>query len=275
MGTRRYRNLLRADGISVGLWCCDLKNLADGPEQGTELPTINIPLYGAFVRRGSTGTELLDPLTCSFSNVGNVWCSLHVEPCRDTGVYVMLDPWRIDGPFEVSYRRLSPKDWLDWRILASTLPSLLPAAAIDATMALVERQLHAPPTGHDHALVRDARARLDRGDVRSVEALAADLGVTSSTLCRSFRRSTGVTVHAWLDGIRVTRAAGAIANGASDLATLAIELGFAHHSHMTMRMRRVFGCTPTELRGRLGAAVGVSRSACAGRIHRKWWHTRP
>lgn len=251
MGTRGYTNLLRADGLSLGLWCCDLKNLGDGPEHQTELATINVPMRGAFVRRGSRGTELLDPLTASFSNVGDVWCTRHPAPCRDTGVYVMLDGRHVEAPFTASYRRLSARDWLDWRVLAATVASLPVAAAVDATLALVERQLHAPSTQQGDELARDARARFDRGDVRSVDALATELGVTSSTLCRSFRRSTGVTAHAWLDRIRVTRAADAIAAGADDLATLALELGFAHHSHMTVRMRRVFGCTPTALRTRL------------------------
>jgi len=33
-----------------------------------------------------------------------------------------------------------------------------------------------------------------------------------------------------------------------DLTAIALEAGFASHSHYTARFRRVFGCTPTALR---------------------------
>lgn len=247
--TKRFRNLLRGDGVSMGLWSCSLANLDDGPEQHSDLATINVPLQGAFIRRGSTGTELVDPLTCSFSNAGEVWCTRHPSPCRDTGIYVLLE--RLDAPFVVTYRRLTARAWLDWRLLAGLVENLPRDNAVDAVLLLVDRVTDAEPTYAGSELARDARACLDRGDVRSVDALARQLGVSPFVLCRAFRRSTGVTAHAWLDQLRAIRAADAILGGAQDLASLALELGFSHHSHLSARVRKVFGCTPSQLR-RLG-----------------------
>ncbi|MES2642366.1 MAG: helix-turn-helix transcriptional regulator [Myxococcota bacterium] len=251
MRTKRFRDLLDADGILVGLWACDLENLADGPEHVTTVATLNIPLHGAFLRRGSGGQELVDPLTCSFSNVGDTWRSRHPARCRDTGIYVTFAPGRLTEPFENSFRRLSPARWLDWRVHAETLRALPQAAAVDATLLLVERELATEATPPCIELARDARARLGRRDARDVTTVAAELGVSPFVLCRSFRRATGTTAHAWLDRMRAIRAADAILAGATDLALLAVEVGFAHHSHLTARLRRVFGYTPTQLRARV------------------------
>jgi hypothetical protein len=216
---KRFDLLACADGIALGRWTCDLCNTRDGPEQQSDVATVNIPTRGAFVRRGSGGTELVDPLTCSFSNVGEVWCSRHPEPCRDTGIFVTFGAAVLDAPFDVPYRRLSPADWLDWHRLAADARALGPAAAVDAARLLVERQLSAPPTPVCPDLVRDARAHVARGDIRSVDALAAELGVSVFTLCRAFRRAANGTalvasgasnrVQAWdyaagtLDGVLI------------------------------------------------------------------------
>lgn len=254
-GSKRFRNLLRADGVAVGLWTCDVGNLADGPEQRTDVPTLNIPLVGAFLRRGSKGEELVDPLTCSLSNSGDTWCTRHPAACRDTGIYVQLAEWRLDEPFPTSFRRLTPAEWLDWRVFAASVARRPPPDAVDTALLLVERQVaSAALPGERRAwteLALDARARMARGDVRSVEQLAGALRVSPFTLCRSFRRATGGTVHAWLDRLRAIRAADAILGGAGDLGALALELGFAHHSHLTSRVRHVFGVTPTQLRRRV------------------------
>lgn len=257
MGVKRFRDLLCSDGLTVGLWSCDLANLTDGPEQHTDVATLNIPLRGSFFRRGPAGAELVDPLTCSFSAVGDAWCTRHLSPCRDTGVYVRLDERHLAAPFGTTFKRLSPREWLDWRVLVASLAHRTTADAADATWLLVERVLGAPPTATCTELARDARARLAPGDVRSVDALAAELGVSVFVLCRGFRRSTGTTVHAWLDRIRAARAADAIAAGATDLGALALDLGFSHHSHLTSRMRHVFGCTPTGLRARIAGAARI------------------
>lgn len=254
-GSKRFRNLLQADGLSIGLWACDVGNLDDGPEQRTDAPTLNIPLVGAFLRRGSKGQELVDPLTCSLSNTGDTWCTRHPASCRDTGIYVQLADWRLDEPFTTSFRRLTPSEWMDWRVFAVNVGALPHAQAVDTTLLMVERLVASVALpGERRAwteLALDARARMAVGDVRSVEQLAVALRVSPFALCRSFRRATGTTAHAWLDRLRAIRAADAIVRGAGDLGALALDLGFAHHSHLTSRVRHVFGVTPTQLRHRV------------------------
>ena len=64
------------------------------------------------------------------------------------------------------------------------------------------------------------------------------------------RDVTGETVH--IDGrgrrLRVERARLLIQEGASDLASVALEAGFADQSHFTRVFRRLVGTTPGEYR---------------------------
>lgn len=264
--TKSFRRLLRDDGLSLGVWSCTLDHRRPGPEQHTEVPTVNVPLRGAFTRLVEGRAELVDPLTASLSNAGETWRTTHPVACADNGVYVQLTPARAaallpsrddrgaDAPFPRSLRRLAPADWLGWRLLVADLAAgrLEEDAARDRAERLVEALAGAPALAADTELARAARVELGRGEVPSVQELAARLGVSREHLCRAFRRATGTTVHDALDQLRLRRAADALAGGAGDLAALAAELGFAHHSHLTLRFRRAFGLPPSAWRARAG-----------------------
>src|SRR5690349_8045087 len=63
--------------------------------------------------------------------------------------------------------------------------------------------------------------------------LARRLGVGASTLCRAFRRATGVTIHAHRERLRLAAALARLEDGEDDLTTLALDLGYASHAHFT------------------------------------------
>ena len=46
----------------------------------------------------------------------------------------------------------------------------------------------------------------------------------------------------------------AVLDGGDDLTAIALDAGFASHSHFTARFRSFFGCTPAALRRVAGAA---------------------
>lgn len=70
-------------------------------------------------------------------------------------------------------------------------------------------------------------------------------------LHRVFRASTGLPIHRYLLGLRLRTALGRLLGGARDLTALALDLGFADHSHFTNAFRREFGCSPSAVRGLL------------------------
>ena len=89
----------------------------------------------------------------------------------------------------------------------------------------------------------------------TVEKLARVAGLSPFHLCRVFRRMTGTSIYDYVLRERLASTLDAVLDG-EDLMTVALEAGFASHSHFTARFRRFFGCTPAALRrhGNAGAA---------------------
>jgi AraC-like DNA-binding protein len=63
-----------------------------------------------------------------------------------------------------------------------------------------------------------------------------------------FQERTGVPVHRYLTLLRLRASLERLAEGASDLTELALELGFSSHSHFTDAFRREFGFSPSDVR---------------------------
>lgn len=77
--------------------------------------------------------------------------------------------------------------------------------------------------------------------------LAAELRVSPCHLCRCFKRVTGTTPSRYVHGLRIDEALRRLGSSRGRLADLALDLGFASHSHFTMVFRREVGDTPSEV----------------------------
>jgi AraC-like DNA-binding protein len=86
---------------------------------------------------------------------------------------------------------------------------------------------------------------------RSIEELAEELGCSPYHLMHAFRAEIGDTVRAYRLRARLGVALHRLVDGHGDLATLAIELGFASHSHLTETFTRELGISPSRLRAQL------------------------
>jgi AraC-like DNA-binding protein len=109
---------------------------------------------------------------------------------------------------------------------------------------------HVPPPGPDALLANDLAELVD-GDrtVVRVEDVAARLAVSVRTVQRLARRHVGVPPAAMIRRRRLQEAAERVrADPAADLATLAAELGYADHAHLSHDFRAVLGLAPTEYR---------------------------
>jgi AraC family transcriptional regulator len=105
---------------------------------------------------------------------------------------------------------------------------------------------------HDRCVAR-ARGYLQenfRERVRLAQ-LARAACASPDHLTRIFRRQTGVTLYQYLLRLRLAAGLDALAAGADDLTHLALDLGFASHSHFTLAFRRRFGTTPAAARNEL------------------------
>ena len=101
---------------------------------------------------------------------------------------------------------------------------------------------------HHRDLAEDAKAVLAQRvrETVGIEQLAFALAVSPFHLCRVFRAQTGYTLHGFQTALRLRMAMDQLGGFRGDLAALAADLGFAHHSHLTHSFRRTFGSTPSD-----------------------------
>lgn len=77
--------------------------------------------------------------------------------------------------------------------------------------------------------------------------VARAVGASPAYLTDVFRRFEGVPLHKYVLRLRLARALVELPH-ADDLTGLALDLGFASHSHFGAAFRRAFACTPSEFR---------------------------
>jgi AraC-like DNA-binding protein len=104
-----------------------------------------------------------------------------------------------------------------------------------------------PPAMRDRAHLRAAaaiiRARL--GEKLSLGLLAAALGLTEFQLIGLFKRTTGLTPHAYITQLRLDHARDCLAGGLP-IAEAALAAGFYDQSALTRHFKRCYAVTPLQ-----------------------------
>jgi AraC-like DNA-binding protein len=78
--------------------------------------------------------------------------------------------------------------------------------------------------------------------------LAEHASVSPYHLAHVFRADVGISVYGYAMRSRLARALDAVLDGDDGLTEIALDAGFASHSHFTARFRALFGHTPAQLR---------------------------
>jgi AraC family transcriptional regulator len=89
--------------------------------------------------------------------------------------------------------------------------------------------------------------------------LARLASVTPHHLAHVFRREVGAPVYQYVLRARLARALHTVLGSDTELSTVALDAGFASHSHFSARFRALFGRSPNELR----KIVAAPRAAAA------------
>jgi AraC-like DNA-binding protein len=84
----------------------------------------------------------------------------------------------------------------------------------------------------------------------TISELAGIAGTTSQSLQRIVRQRFNQSAYEWVTTLRLERSLELLRHSNLDLATIAIESGFANQSHWTRLFHRQFGITPGKLRQR-------------------------
>jgi len=134
-------------------------------------------------------------------------------------------------------------------------PLLVEEAATQIVRAVLVAPAAARPprtaTRRAHRLLAEAAKELIAADLTrslSLRDLAASLGASPFHLARVFRRETGFALHEYRTQLRLRLALQRLPESGGRLTALALEHGFASHSHFTDTFRREFGVAPSAVR---------------------------
>jgi AraC family transcriptional regulator len=92
----------------------------------------------------------------------------------------------------------------------------------------------------------------------TIGVLAALAGASAYHLARVFREEVGMTIHRYVTRARLAVALERVLDGERDLGAVALESGFASHSHFTARFHQLFGLAPSQVRKMVTAPLAAS-----------------
>ena len=135
---------------------------------------------------------------------------------------------------------------------AELMSDLLSLTRLNAQMVLdFTRRVEAEKAGiHQSKLVRKARDYIlsHIGESITTEALAKELGLNRTYLCKLFSEETGLTVNQYVTQIKMEEAKRLIDVTKKTFAEIAEYLGYSSQSHFQKTFKKVWSMTPGEYR---------------------------
>lgn len=279
------RRLYSSPLLSVNEFRCPLEDEAwTEPNEITAAgPLVVFPRLPVLISHADADPVLATPNVAMLYRPGQVYERSARDPRGDDCLYIELRGLTLPAATHVPTAAWT---YLRQHLLARHLHG----DAIDAllveehALAIVDHVLGnaLPRRGRPaHArLAEDAKELLATS--LTLHELAAQLNVSPFHLARVFRRETGYSLHEYRRQLRLRLALGELpARGR--LTTLALELGFASHSHFTHAFRSEFGITPhefdsdatTSLRTFGAWTSGSARGSARGTPARRSTRSRP
>ncbi|MEP7270388.1 MAG: AraC family transcriptional regulator [Acidobacteriota bacterium] len=285
----KFRALYASPIVAIHDYVCSAHR--GGPDREEQSDTSNVVLmrHGAFCKQVERRSVTADVNQAVFFSRGLTYQVSHPADCGDRGTVLSptprvlndiireLDP-SIDehpqrpfpfiaGPCtsDVFWRHRAMVQRLENAESAPLEPLWADVTALQLVADVLE------PAFARHGLPRKSRRdATDADHANRVEAAKTYLATMLSEritlddvaravyaspfhLARVFQAKTGVPVHRYLTLLRLRASLERIADGASDLTVLALELGFSSHSHFTDAFRKEFGSSPSDVRRSAGS----------------------
>jgi AraC family transcriptional regulator len=278
-GSAAMTNVYEDAQIGVFVFRC-LHDSSEMREEREHLRQV-LSLQFSGVSQTSSGSSLvqLDPLTAVWHQVGQGYRSSHPWGCGCRGVKLRLGPelaeplnWRAQARGLQAFT-VPPAAQLAIRRLLAGIGrgDVVEPLAIEEEVVRVASAILSPPSRsptaspataevHDRCVHR-ARTYMQRHFRERVrlDQLARVACASPDHLTRIFRRQTGMTLHQYLVRLRLSAALDRLTEGSRDLTALALELGFASHSHFTLAFRECFGAPPSRVRLDIATARRTNR----------------
>jgi AraC-like DNA-binding protein len=264
----RARVLIDGAALSVLDVACPGGGRARGPEEAARRWELVLPRRGAFVHHRGARATVADAGCALVFRPDEGYRVSHPAPGADACTVIALGPALADELLGASPPPDAPVaaavDLAHRRLVARLLRSEASPRELgdeEAALALAAALPFARPPGPTRAtpararLVARARELIAAAPTERLrlDALARAVGCSPFHLCRAFRDATGTTLRRHQARLRVRAALDRLAtDGSADLTALALELGFADHSHFTNTFRAETGLTPSAWRASVG-----------------------
>jgi len=279
--TRRV--LFESLGISAVDFRCQAHVAAEGGEEPNPTHSIVLVRSGVFRRTDQRETVLADPNHVLLFNAAEPYRYAHPLPGGDACTILTVETHRAlelvashapadaehpERPFRRGHGLSSPRTvWLHWEFLNLIARGAGRLALEDALAELANEAVacvYGAPVPSRRASPSTQRRRRDLVETvklmiserlerpPSLTELADVLDCSPYHLSHTFHGTAGLSLRRYLRRLRARVAAERLAAGASRLTPLALDLGYADHSHFTNSFRREWGVSPSTFRSRLG-----------------------
>jgi AraC-like DNA-binding protein len=272
--------LLDSLGVSATDFRCRAHVEPEGPDEPNPTHSIVLVRRGVFRRRRGSESVLADANHLVFFNAGEASRFSHPLPGGDDCTILALETQQAlelvarhspaeaenpEAPFRRSHALSSPRAArLHYELLARVRRRDAAVSVEDALFELADESVRAAyggqaaATAAPSAAVRRRWRDLAEGARLAISErlhspprlgeLARGLGCSPFHLSHVFRATTGISLRRYVQQLRARIAADRVARGARDLSGLALELGYADHSHFTNAFRREWGQPPSRFR---------------------------
>ena len=244
---------------------CHAPRSGCGPTEYGGVAQLIVPRRGVFQLHRRGESIVADARTAVLIDADHEYRVSHPADGGDDCTVLVYAPEVVDealGIDGVRHGLLRPATQLGARLLAAaaTRGAADPLETEEAAVTLLgalARDLGARSSTATTGAERFRRQRVE--EVRSLLAsrptarwplaeIARAVHCSPFHLARTFKAVTGETLARYVVRLRLALALQRLAGGETDLARLAADLGFAHHSHFSARFRAAFGTTPTGAR---------------------------